>query len=89
VAAGTLAFGEVGLLGEIRPVSGTERRLREAARLGFRRAIVPPPGRDATAPVVAGIDVAVAETLREAIGLALADADPAGSAEGGTGVAAG
>jgi DNA repair protein RadA/Sms len=33
VAAGTVAIGEVGLLGELRPVPGLERRLREAARL--------------------------------------------------------
>lgn len=38
---GTVACGEVTLLGGLRPVRGLERRLREAARLGFRRAIVP------------------------------------------------
>ena len=37
-----MAIGEVGLLGELRAVVGLERRLREAARLGFARAIVPP-----------------------------------------------
>ncbi len=37
----TIAVGEVGLAGEIRRVGGLPRRLREAARLGFRRAIVP------------------------------------------------
>ena len=40
-----VAIGEVGLLGELRPVAGIERRLREAARLGFTTAIVPRPGR--------------------------------------------
>jgi DNA repair protein RadA/Sms len=34
-------FGEVGLAGEIRAVPLCEQRLAEAARLGFRRAIVP------------------------------------------------
>ena len=38
IASGTVAIGEVGLLGELRGVVGLERRLREAARLGFRRA---------------------------------------------------
>ena len=38
VVAGTVAIGEVGLLGELRPVTGLDRRLREAARLGFARA---------------------------------------------------
>jgi DNA repair protein RadA/Sms len=37
----TVAFGEVGLAGEIRPVGGVPRRLSEAARLGFTAAIVP------------------------------------------------
>jgi DNA repair protein RadA/Sms len=38
---GTIAVGEVGLAGEVRPVTGLNRRLAEAARLGFRTAIVP------------------------------------------------
>jgi len=37
----TIAFGEVGLSGEIRPVPNGEERLNEAATHGFRRAIVP------------------------------------------------
>ena len=41
LVAGTVAIGEVGLLGELRAVRGLERRLREAARLGFTRAVVP------------------------------------------------
>ena len=41
IAPGTVAIGEVGLLGELRAVVGLERRLREAARLGFRTAVVP------------------------------------------------
>ncbi|MDE2197311.1 MAG: DNA repair protein RadA, partial [Gammaproteobacteria bacterium] len=36
-----IVFGEVGLAGEIRPVYNGEERLREAAKHGFRRAIVP------------------------------------------------
>jgi DNA repair protein RadA/Sms len=45
----TVAIGEVGLAGEIRPVAGLRRRLAEAARLGFRHALVPPDG-DGTPP---------------------------------------
>lgn len=37
----TVAFGEVGLSGEIRPVPNGEERLKEAAQHGFRRAVVP------------------------------------------------
>lgn len=39
--AGVLAIGEVGLAGEVRRVTGIERRLAEAARLGFVAALVP------------------------------------------------
>ncbi|MBB2892928.1 DNA repair protein RadA [Flexivirga oryzae] len=38
---GTLAVGEVGLAGDVRAVGGVPRRLAEAARIGFKRAIVP------------------------------------------------
>ena len=41
VSRGLVTFGEVGLAGEIRPVPYGEERLREAAKHGFRRAIVP------------------------------------------------
>jgi DNA repair protein RadA/Sms len=39
--ADLVAFGELGLTGEIRPVPFGEERLREAAKQGFARAIVP------------------------------------------------
>ncbi|MDP6390600.1 MAG: magnesium chelatase domain-containing protein, partial [Alphaproteobacteria bacterium] len=39
----TVVFGEIGLSGEIRAVSRTEARLKEAAKLGFTRAIAPQP----------------------------------------------
>ena len=41
LAEKTVAFGEVGLSGEIRPVPNGEERLKEAAMHGFKRAIVP------------------------------------------------
>ncbi|MCG8456343.1 MAG: DNA repair protein RadA, partial [Holophagales bacterium] len=37
----TAFFGEVGLLGEVRPVSRTDSRLKEVAQLGFRRVVSP------------------------------------------------
>jgi DNA repair protein RadA/Sms len=37
----TVFFGEVGLTGEVRAVGHLERRIEEAARLGFGRAVVP------------------------------------------------
>ncbi|PTR29047.1 DNA repair protein RadA/Sms [Rhodococcus sp. OK519] len=41
ISAGTVVLGEVGLAGEVRRVSGVARRVAEAARLGFTRAVVP------------------------------------------------
>ncbi|WP_419420269.1 DNA repair protein RadA [Legionella sp. D16C41] len=37
----TIIFGEIGLAGEIRPVQSGQERLREAAKHGFKRAIIP------------------------------------------------
>ena len=42
VPAGTIFFGEVGLSGEVRPVAHADIRLKEAAKLGFKKAIMPP-----------------------------------------------
>lgn len=77
VTPNTVVVGEVGLLGELRPSGGLERRLREAARLGFSRAIVPAPraGRPLT---VDGIEVAAVPTLRAAIEVALGAGTPPG-----------
>ena len=41
VSSDTVAFGEIGLTGEIRSVSNTDMRIAEAARMGFRRVIIP------------------------------------------------
>jgi DNA repair protein RadA/Sms len=71
IAAGTVAIGEVGLLGELRSVVGTERRLREAARLGFRRAIVPKPAPGVAMIRIEGLDVMAADTLVESIKISL------------------
>jgi DNA repair protein RadA/Sms len=76
VPADTVAIGEVGLLGELRPVAGLERRLREAARLGFGAAIVPRGGRGVSAPAVDGITIVGVATLREAIDVGLGDGSP-------------
>jgi DNA repair protein RadA/Sms len=65
-----VAIGEVGLLGELRPVPGLERRLREAARLGFKAAIVPR-SRRSEPPVVSGLKVVAVSNLREAVGRAI------------------
>jgi DNA repair protein RadA/Sms len=82
VASGTVAVGEVGLLGELRPIPGLERRLREAARLGFDRAIVPRPSRTAV-PEVPGLDVHAVGTVRDAIRVALERDDEVAGGSGG------
>jgi len=41
VPSGLVAFGEIGLAGDVRPIGSLDRRLAEAARLGFTDAIVP------------------------------------------------
>jgi DNA repair protein RadA/Sms len=60
-----VVFGEIGLTGEIRPVPYGEERLREAAKHGFRHAIVPAANAPRQAPD--GIRVAAAAKLAEAI----------------------
>ena len=42
VPAETVIFGEIGLSGEVRPVGQAEARLKEAGKLGFTAALVPP-----------------------------------------------
>ncbi|HJP88714.1 MAG TPA: DNA repair protein RadA [Candidatus Limnocylindrales bacterium] len=70
IDARTAVVGEVGLLGELRPVSGLDRRLREASRLGFERAIVPS-ARGAGSGRIEGIHVIPVATLRDAVVAAL------------------
>src|SRR5262249_49789142 len=61
-----VALGEIGLSGELRSVGQLEQRLREAAKLGFNRALVPRiPGAKALLDL-AGLEVLTVSTLREA-----------------------
>lgn len=61
-----VVLGEVGLSGELRSVGQVENRLREAAKLGFTRALAPR-GSARLRPVeVTGIEVLPVSTLREA-----------------------
>ena len=69
-APGLVAFGEVGLTGETRATVGIQRRLVEAARLGFDRAIVPLAGSSDLKPVP-GMRVLPVSHVGEAIGAAL------------------
>ena len=73
----TVVVGEVGLAGDLRRVTGMERRLAEAARLGFRTAIVPP----GTKTVPDGLRLLEVATISEALRSMLAIAvRPTGAA---------
>ncbi len=65
---GTIAIGEVGLAGEIRAVTGIPRRLAEAARLGFRKAVVPT-GSLGNGPTPEGMKVIEVSDIRRAVNL--------------------
>ncbi len=60
-----VAFGEVGLAGEVRPVQRGQERLREAAKLGFTRAIVPKANRPRQA--IEGLEVIAVERIGDAV----------------------
>ncbi|MCD6044022.1 MAG: repair protein RadA, partial [Burkholderiales bacterium] len=67
IPAKVLAFGEIGLAGEIRPATRGQERLREAAKLGFDKAIVPkanlPKGK------IAGLETLAVERIDQAVRL--------------------
>jgi DNA repair protein RadA/Sms len=64
---GFIAFGEVGLAGEVRPAPRGQERLKEAAKLGFTVAVIP----KANAPKkpIPGMTVHAVERVDEAMGL--------------------
>jgi DNA repair protein RadA/Sms len=62
-----VAFGEIGLAGEVRTVTGIERRLSEAKRLGFAHAITP----EYDGPVPDGLVVSHVRDVQDALSVAL------------------
>lgn len=62
-----VVFGEVGLAGEIRPVQSGQERIKEAAKHGFKRAIVPKANQPKKSP--AEIEVIAVSNLNEALQL--------------------
>ena len=67
IAARVAVFGEIGLAGEVRPAPRGQDRLKEAAKLGFEKAIVPkanlPKGK------IAGLEVLAVERVDQAVQL--------------------
>jgi DNA repair protein RadA/Sms len=61
-----VVFGEVGLAGEVRPVQRGQERLKEAAKLGFRQALIP--AANAPKQEVPGIEVHAVTRIDEAVG---------------------
>ena len=61
----TVVFGEVGLSGEVRPVYNGEERLKEAASLGFKRAIIPRANKPRRP--IEGMSINLVSNLEEAI----------------------
>ena len=65
LAPGVIAIGEVSLTGELRPVTGLQQRLAEAARLGFTVALTPAQSEKVKAP--AGLQVRRCSDIVEAM----------------------
>jgi DNA repair protein RadA/Sms len=71
--------GEVGLSGELRPAAQMDRRLSEAARLGFKKCIIPKTGAKINPPK--DMEIIIASTLREAVAKGLVGRGKARSEE--------
>jgi DNA repair protein RadA/Sms len=71
VAADMAFVGELGLSGELRAVGQLAARLREAAKLGFRRCVVPRALRRQTEPLPEELEILSARSLHQALETAL------------------
>ncbi|MDP1683141.1 MAG: DNA repair protein RadA [Burkholderiales bacterium] len=60
-----VVFGEVGLAGEVRPVQRGQERLKEAAKLGFTRAVIPKANQPKQA--IPGMEIVTVERLEQAV----------------------
>ena len=85
VSTDLVALGEVGLAGEVRRVAGLHQRLAEAARLGFRHALVPADVGAAPLPRIAGLEVIAVPDVRSALRVVgLLDEPASGPTSGAT-----
>lgn len=64
---GLIAFGEIGLGGEIRAVSNCEQRIKEAVRLGFTKFIIPAYNLKGLKTKFDGVEILGAKYIRQAI----------------------
>jgi DNA repair protein RadA/Sms len=65
LARGLVVFGEVGLAGEVRPAPRGQERLREAAKLGFSKAVIP--RANAPRQPIEGLEIVAVERVDEAL----------------------
>lgn len=65
LARGTFVFGEIGLSGEVRPAPRGQERLKEAAKLGFSRAIIP--RANAPKTPIEGLEIIAVDRVSDAI----------------------
>lgn len=63
----TIILGEVGLAGEIRPVQYGQERLREAAKHGFKRAIIPKANQPSPSQPISGMTICPVQHISEAL----------------------
>jgi len=63
----TVVIGEVGLTGEVRPVSQVDKRIIEAKRLGFKKCLVPSGNKSSSVTNTDGIELLFAGTVEEAL----------------------
>ncbi|MBE9568343.1 MAG: DNA repair protein RadA [Proteobacteria bacterium] len=64
-------FGEVGLAGEIRPVPNGQERLREAAKHGFKTAIIPKANKPRKGDAIEGLNIIAVQRVSELIDTAI------------------
>jgi len=66
LARGLVVFGEIGLAGEVRPAPRGQERLREAAKLGFSRAVIP--RANAPRQPIEGLEIVAVDRVEDALG---------------------
>ena len=66
------SFGEIGLAGEIRPVANGQERLREAAKHGFKQAIIPKANMPRKGDKIDGLEILPVQRVSELIETAIA-----------------
>jgi len=64
-------FGEVGLAGEIRPVPNGQERLKEAAKHGFKTAIIPKANKPRKGESIEGLNIIAVQRVSELIDTAI------------------